>query len=571
MTATALRSLALDKLTPDPDQVRQHFDKAGLKTLADNLKARGVLQPILAREVGKKLIIVDGERRWRAAKLAKLKTVPVMVMAAGDDVQRKLDQVAVNSLREGLKPLELGRLLVGLRQKHKLSDNQIAAHLDKQGIPALSKSQMAELMQLVDLPEWAQGMVDAGELEPKAAPHLIRVKQDPKVASAVEKQLHNKAGMGRFVDASDAARTVQWKYSELAAANLNNTQDWHTNPVLFDPKTACKGCEHLRVVGDQRFCMDGKHFNQLQKEAKEAGLGPGGKKPAKQTAQAKGAATRADNAEQERKAEQKEKSRGERLADHLDRHLRRHLDHAVLGNSPELQQALRHYMLAGMPHGKGWDGEPALLLGSYSERKQTVHLEKAVAQAGLTDLIAFVTATPEQLLQVAKASQSACLQMLRRDQVHALARHLQLNLDTLYRIDEEYLRIHSKAELQKLAEIGGLEDPHKRTVMSCVEDILASELAIKAIGVPADIRAVYDAEPVGPPVHEPRASLGDVVCIGCGCFEEGACEDEDGEPCYWLEREEAEGVGVCSGCRGYLDAREKGERRTPDEREADDE
>ena len=88
------------------------------------------------------------------------------------DVQRKLDQVAVNSLREGLKPLELGRLLVGLRKDHKLSDNEIAAHLDKQGIPALTKGQMAELMRLVDLPEWAQEMVDAGKLDPKAAPAI---------------------------------------------------------------------------------------------------------------------------------------------------------------------------------------------------------------------------------------------------------------------------------------------------------------------------------------------------------------------------------------------------------------
>src|SRR5690606_28104092 len=136
-------------LVPDPDQPRQSFEKNSLQALADNIRQRGIQVPLLVRikSEGKKnvTVIKDGERRWRAAKLAKLKTVPVLLAHAGDASQILIDQVAVNDLREKLKPMELAQALVKMRDQDKLSANEIASRMSKQGL-LLTNQQIANMM-----------------------------------------------------------------------------------------------------------------------------------------------------------------------------------------------------------------------------------------------------------------------------------------------------------------------------------------------------------------------------------------------------------------------------------------
>ncbi|CAN0513640.1 unnamed protein product, partial [Discosporangium mesarthrocarpum] len=80
----SVRNVALDDLQPNPYQPRREMAEAELKTLSDSIRESGILQPILAREVNGQLQIVAGERRWRAAKLAKLSEVPVLVKPMTD-------------------------------------------------------------------------------------------------------------------------------------------------------------------------------------------------------------------------------------------------------------------------------------------------------------------------------------------------------------------------------------------------------------------------------------------------------------------------------------------------------
>lgn len=108
----------IGQLKPDSGQPRKAFDEKALQALADNIKARGVLQPILVRCLGRgsPVVIVDGERRWRAAKLAKLKTVPVLLnRPAGEITELRVDQVAANNLREQLTTMEHARVLLEVR------------------------------------------------------------------------------------------------------------------------------------------------------------------------------------------------------------------------------------------------------------------------------------------------------------------------------------------------------------------------------------------------------------------------------------------------------------------------
>jgi len=105
-TANGARTfLALDKLKPDPNQPRKNFDAAKLQELADSIKEQGIIQDLIVREEKGAHFIVDGERRWRAAKLAGLTEVPVALRQV-DEKRRLALQVVANNQRENLSALE---------------------------------------------------------------------------------------------------------------------------------------------------------------------------------------------------------------------------------------------------------------------------------------------------------------------------------------------------------------------------------------------------------------------------------------------------------------------------------
>lgn len=505
MSTPTVRTVALDKLTPDPANIRKSFDKQGITTLAANLKARGVLTPLLVREEKKRLIIVDGERRYRAAKVAKLKAVPVVVLEAGDAVQRSLDQVAVNSLREPLKPLELGRLLVSLRKEHKLSDNEIAAHLDKQGIPALSKGQMAELMRLVDLPGWAQGMVDAGHLMTKDVGPILGAAKEPKVLAAAEKRLRRAASMSGVLDTHQIVGGLAQAYDEdKGSRDLERTWGYGKEQekliVHFDSKKACAGCEHLRVVGHHRICRNPAHFEELNTQAKEAGLLPGGRKPEKAAPAAK-----ASKAEEKRKAERKEQNQGRRLAEYLDGRLREKLIEVIPGRAT-VHDGLLRYLAAGMPDGRQHGGTVRLLVGAWQSREKDHHRHEAAKASGITSLPAALTFTGGAIDDILVKS---CIRMLEAHQVHWLAHHLNVKLADFLRIDEAYLALLSKDDLVELSVRGKIEGGNRMTGKALKAALLASPEAIAAIGVPAALAELYDREPEQPEDEEPDEDLED--------------------------------------------------------------
>ena len=102
----ALRELDLDRLKPGKYQPRSRMDDASLQSLAASIKAQGVMQPIIVREVGNdRFEIIAGERRWRAAQIAGLATVPVVVRSIADEAALAMSLIE-NIQREDLNPLE---------------------------------------------------------------------------------------------------------------------------------------------------------------------------------------------------------------------------------------------------------------------------------------------------------------------------------------------------------------------------------------------------------------------------------------------------------------------------------
>jgi ParB family chromosome partitioning protein len=152
---TEVLFLSPAQISPDPGQPRQEFDEEGLDHLAHSLKKYGQLQPVLVRQERGKYILVAGERRWRAAKLAGMKTIQALLCKGGDF---RSIQLVENLLREDLKPVEQARAFHAIMKKENWSARELAKQL------SLEQSKVAKTLRLLKLDEEIQEMVDAGEI-----------------------------------------------------------------------------------------------------------------------------------------------------------------------------------------------------------------------------------------------------------------------------------------------------------------------------------------------------------------------------------------------------------------------
>ena len=158
--------------SPDPDQPRKEFDPDELDRLAASLKARGQLQPVRVRwdEEADRWVIVAGERRYRAARLAGLATL-MCVEAKGrqspDDLLE--DQLVENCVREDLKPIEQAHAFRALLDRRGWSYRQLAESLN------ISHQAIVRALALLDLPDDLQAKVDAGAVPASAASEAARI------------------------------------------------------------------------------------------------------------------------------------------------------------------------------------------------------------------------------------------------------------------------------------------------------------------------------------------------------------------------------------------------------------
>lgn len=168
-TATGLEQVALDLIDPNPFQPRRAFADAGLKELADSIRASGLVQPVLLRRADGRYQLIAGERRWRAARLAGLEAVPAMVRDVRDREALEL-ALTENLLREDLNPLDVAHGLASLQEKHGLTHEEIAARL------GLTRTVVSNTVRLLRLPPEVQAMLAGGEISAGHARALVALK-----------------------------------------------------------------------------------------------------------------------------------------------------------------------------------------------------------------------------------------------------------------------------------------------------------------------------------------------------------------------------------------------------------
>jgi ParB family chromosome partitioning protein len=156
----APRSLPVTKLRPGPVQPRHKFDEEQLQSLVDSVREKGVLQPLLVRHLAndpENFEIIAGERRWRAAQMAKIHEIPVVVLKINDAEALEVALVE-NIQRQDLTPLEEAEGYKRLMDEFSHTQDVLARGVGK------SRSHVANMLRLLNLPDQIKEMIDDGRL-----------------------------------------------------------------------------------------------------------------------------------------------------------------------------------------------------------------------------------------------------------------------------------------------------------------------------------------------------------------------------------------------------------------------
>jgi ParB family chromosome partitioning protein len=209
-TPGGVRMLPVGSLSPHPDQPRRHFEEAALDELAASIAARGLIQPIVVRPHGKDYQIVAGERRWRAAQRARLHEVPVVVRDF-DDAQTLEVALIENIQRQDLNAIEEAQAYQRLAGEFGHTQEALAKIVHK------SRSHVANLLRLLELPDTVQSQVVSGALSMGHARALLGASEVESLADQViarglsvretEKLTREAKGGGRKAASGDKGST----------------------------------------------------------------------------------------------------------------------------------------------------------------------------------------------------------------------------------------------------------------------------------------------------------------------------------------------------------------------------
>jgi len=257
---TSLQLTAIDKLKPSPFEVqaerRAHYDKAQLQELAGNIKAIGIVQPIVARPVDGHLEIVAGERRWMAAQAAGLDQVPVWVRELSDQEALEV-QLVENLQREGLHELAEAEGYETLMKQHGYDIEQLVAKVGR------SRSYVYARLKLLALCKEARTAFYEGKISASIALLIARIPVE-KLQKDALKQITNAWG-GDVMTYRQAAEYIQREYMLRLADAPFDTGD----PDLYAAAGPCGSCpkrtgNQAELFGDVKsadICTDPLCFN----------------------------------------------------------------------------------------------------------------------------------------------------------------------------------------------------------------------------------------------------------------------------------------------------------------------
>ncbi len=179
-----ITEISLDEIRPNPYQPRKTFDNKSLKELSESIKENGVFQPIIIRKSVNGYEIIAGERRFRASKLAKKKTIPAIIREF-DEAQMMEVAVLENLQREDLTPLEEAQAYEMLQKNLGLTQAEVSKRLGK------SRPYIANYLRLLTLPQKTKRLLQRGELSMGQARTLLGLKDKDSIDDLARKVVKN--------------------------------------------------------------------------------------------------------------------------------------------------------------------------------------------------------------------------------------------------------------------------------------------------------------------------------------------------------------------------------------------
>lgn len=202
--------LKISEIEPNRNQPRKDFDEQALSELADSIGKHGVLQPIIVRPLKQGTYqIVAGERRWRAARMAGLREVPVIIKDVSDNEVMELALIE-NLQREDLNPLEEAEGYRELMERCGYSQEELSRRIDK------SRPAITNALRLLKLPKKVQILVRENKLSAGHARTLLAFSDEQEMIKAAEK------AVGEGLSVRELERMAKRKKSEPEKSNLSN-------------------------------------------------------------------------------------------------------------------------------------------------------------------------------------------------------------------------------------------------------------------------------------------------------------------------------------------------------------
>ncbi|MDD4412719.1 MAG: ParB/RepB/Spo0J family partition protein [Patescibacteria group bacterium] len=209
-------AVPVDEIIANVSQPRRDFSEQSLQDLAESIREHGILQPLVVVKNGSGYELIAGERRLRAAKLAKLDTVPAIIREA--TAQQKLELALIENIqREDLNPIEVALSMQKLSDEFNLSQDSIAKRLGK------PRSSVANIFRLLNLPEEMQKALSNGSISEGHAKILLGVDSPIKQQVLFKKILANKMSVGATME--ETRRSGGTKRAQVIAPQADGEKE----------------------------------------------------------------------------------------------------------------------------------------------------------------------------------------------------------------------------------------------------------------------------------------------------------------------------------------------------------
>lgn len=250
----------IDLIVPNADQPRKFFDEEKILELKNSIVQHGILQPLAVRKNGNNYEIIAGERRWRAAKLAGLKQVPVNIVSC-DDNQALTMSLVENIQRADLNPIEEAEAMRTIMQSSGCTQNDLANMIDK------SRSYVTNSLRLLSLPDKIQDLIKIGRLSAGHGKVLAGLQNPNEIAelamennwnvrqleSSVRKMQNKESNSETPLTTVDVSEESEIAHRISQSLNLETQLKITKNGGVI--KIICKSCEALESLTEKLISL----------------------------------------------------------------------------------------------------------------------------------------------------------------------------------------------------------------------------------------------------------------------------------------------------------------------------